>query len=95
MLGINAVRFGVPIGLLALMVLHPGIFTNYLWILAESLGIPGVLGPILGWGIVVVPLAFVLSWMLLSARLLRLAGWLFAGLARACQHVAIRLAAHA
>jgi hypothetical protein len=94
-LGINAVRFGVPIGLLALMVLHPGIFTHYLWILAESLGIPGVLGPIIGWGIVIVPLAFVLSWMLLSVRLLRLAGWLFAGLARACQHLAIRLAARA
>jgi hypothetical protein len=92
-LAINAVRFGVPLGLLALVVLHPGIFSHYLWILAESLGIPGVLGPIIGWGIVIVPLAFLLSWMLLSVRLLRLAGRLFAGLARACQHLAIRRAA--
>jgi hypothetical protein len=94
-LGINAVRFGVPIGILALMVLHPGVFTHYLWILAESLGIPGILGPIIGWGIVIVPLAFLLSWLLLSVRLLRLTGWLFAGLGRACQHLAVRLAARA
>jgi hypothetical protein len=94
-LGINAVRFGLPIGVLALMVLHPGVFTHYLWILADGLGIPGVLGPIIGWGIVIVPLAFLVSWMLLSVRLLRLAGWLFAGLARACQQLAIRLAARA
>jgi hypothetical protein len=94
-LGISAVRVGVPIGLLALIVLHPGIFTHYLWILAESLGVPGILGPLVGWGILIVPLAFLLSWVLLSVRLLRLAGWLFAGLARACQHLAIRLAARA
>ena len=94
-LGINAVRFGVPIGLVALMVLHPGVFTYYMWVLAESLGIPGVLGPILGWGIAIVPLAFVLSWLLLSVRLLRFAGWLFAGLARACRHLAVRLVARA
>jgi hypothetical protein len=61
--------------------------------LAESLGIPGILGPIIGWGIVMVPLAFLLSWLLLSARLLRFAGWLFAGAARGCRHLAARLAA--
>jgi hypothetical protein len=92
-LGINAVRFGVPIGLVALMVLHPGVFTHYLWLLAESLGMPGILGPIIGWGIVIVPLALILSWMLLSARLLRVAGRLFGGAARGCQHLATRLAA--
>ena len=35
-LGVNAIRFGVPIGLVALMVLHPGAFTHYLWVLAEK-----------------------------------------------------------
>jgi hypothetical protein len=92
-LGINAIRFGLPIGLVALMVLHPGVFTHYLWILAENLGIPGILGPIIGWGIVLVPLAFLLSWMLLSVRLLRFAGWLCAGAARGCRQLAARLAA--
>jgi hypothetical protein len=92
-LGINAIRFGVPIGLLALMVLHPNVITHYLWVLAESLGMPGILGPIVGWTVVLVPLAFLLAWVLLSARLLRLAGGLFGGLARACRHLAIHLAA--
>ncbi|MGH6898356.1 MAG: hypothetical protein ACREJ5_17690 [Geminicoccaceae bacterium] len=92
-LGINAVRFGVPIGLVALMVWHPDVFTHYLWILAENLGMPGILGPIIGWGIVVVPLAFLFSWMLLSVRLLRFAGWICAGAARGCRHLAMRLAA--
>ena len=40
-LGVGAVRYGVPIGLVALMVLHPAVFTHYLWLLAESLGFPG------------------------------------------------------
>jgi hypothetical protein len=92
-LGINAIRYGLPIGLVALMVLHPGVFTHYMWILAESGGIPGILGPIIGWGIVVVPLAFLLSWTLLSVRLLRVAGWIFAGAGRGCRHLAMRLAA--
>jgi hypothetical protein len=92
-LGVGAVRYGLPVGLLALMVLHPAVFTHYLWILAESLGVPGMLGPIIGWGIVIVPLAFFLSWMLLSVRLLRFTGWLFAGAARGCRHLATRLAA--
>ena len=91
-LGINAVRFGVPIGLVALMVLHPSVFTHYLWVLAQSLGVPGVLGPLIGWAIVLVPLSFLLTWLLLSARLLRLAGWLFAGLGRGCQRLATGLA---
>ncbi|MGH6901674.1 MAG: hypothetical protein ACREIR_02935 [Geminicoccaceae bacterium] len=91
-LGINAIRYGLPIGLVALVVLHPGVFTHYMWVLAESLGIPGILGPIIGWGILVVPLAFVLSWMLLSVRLLRFAGWLCAGAARGCRYLAARLA---
>ena len=39
------------------------------------------------------PLSFLLTWMLLSARLLRLAGWLFAGAARSCQRLALRRAA--
>jgi hypothetical protein len=91
-LGINAVRLGVPLGLVALMVLHPVVFTHYLWILAESLGVPGILGPIIGWGMVIVPVAFLLSWMLLSVRLLRLVGWLCAGAARGCQYLAVRLA---
>ena len=92
-LGIGAVRYGLPIGLVALMVLHPGVFTHYLWVLAESLGVPGILGPLIGWGIVLVPLAFALSWILLSACLLRFAGWLFAGVAHGCQRLAGRLAA--
>jgi hypothetical protein len=92
-LGINALKFGLPIGLGALVVLHPGVVTHYLWILAENLGMPGILGPIIGWSIVVLPLAFLLSWMLLSVRLLRIAGWLFAGMARGCRHLAVRLAA--
>ena len=91
-LGVNALRFGVPIGLGALLILHPGVFTHYLWVLAESMGMPGVLGPIIGWGVVVLPLAFLLSWMLLSVRLLRFAGWLLAGTARGCRHLAARLA---
>jgi hypothetical protein len=92
-LGVNALRFGVPIGLGALMILHPGVFTADLWVLAESLGLPGIVGPIVGWGIVIVPLTFLLSWMLLSVRLLRSAGGLFAGMARGCHRVAGRLAA--
>ncbi len=92
-LGVGAVRYGVPIGLVALMVLHPAVFTHYLWILAESLGLPGMLGPIIGWGIVIVPLALFVSWMLMSVRLLRFTGWLFAGAARGCRHLATRLAA--
>jgi hypothetical protein len=91
-LGINAVRYGLPIGLVVLMVLHPGVFTHYLWLLAESLGMPGIVGPLIGWGIVIVPLAFLLSWMLLSVRLLRFAGWLLAGAARGCRHLAERAA---
>jgi hypothetical protein len=91
-LGVNAIRFGLPIGLVALLVLHPGVFTYYLWLLAESTGMPGILGPIIGWSMVVAPLAFLLSWMLLSARLLGLAGWAFAGAARGCRHLAGRLA---
>jgi hypothetical protein len=91
-LGVNAIRFGVPIGLVALLVLHPGVFTHYLWLLAEGLGLPGILGPLIGWSIVVAPIAFLLSWMLLSARLLGLAGWVFAGAARGCRHLAGRLA---
>jgi hypothetical protein len=91
-LGINAIRFGVPIGLVALMVLHPGVFTHYLWVLAESLGVPGILGPLIGWAIVVVPLSFLLTWLLLSVRLLRLAGWVFAGLGRGCQRLAAGVA---
>lgn len=92
-LGIKAMRFGLPIGLGALMVLHPDVFTQYLWILAESLGLPGVLGPIIGWSIVIVPLAFLLSWALLSVRLLRFMARLLAGVAWGCQVVAGRLAA--
>ena len=91
-LSVGALRYGLPIGLLALMVLHPTVFTHYLWVLAESLGVPGVLGPIIGWGIVVVPLAFLLSWMLMSVRLLRFAGWLFASAASGCRYFANRLA---
>ena len=87
-LGVGALRYGLPIGLVALMVLHPVVFTHYLWLLAESLGLPGMLGPIIGWGIVMLPLAFLLSWVLLSARLLRFAGWLFAGAARGCRFLA-------
>jgi hypothetical protein len=91
-LGIGAVRYGLPIGLVALMVLHPGVFTHYLWLLASSLGIPGIIGPLIGWGIVIVPLAFLLSWMLLSVRLLRFAGRLLAGAGHGCRQLAIRLA---
>jgi len=91
-LGIGAVRFGVPIGLVALIVLHPGVFTHYMWIFAESLGFPGILGSIIGWGIVVLPLSFLLSWLLLSARVLRSAGWLLAAASRGCQKLANRLA---
>jgi hypothetical protein len=89
-LGVGAVCYGFPIGIVALMIVHPAVVTHYLWILAESLGMPGILGPIIGWGIVVVPLAFLLSWMLLSARLLRLAGWVLAGAARGCRYLAAR-----
>jgi hypothetical protein len=41
---------------------------------------------------VILPLAFLLSWMLLSVRLLRAVGWFFAGAARGCRHLAMRLA---
>ncbi|HEX5078050.1 MAG TPA: hypothetical protein VFV80_02790 [Geminicoccaceae bacterium] len=91
-LGINAVRYGLPIGLVGLMVLHPGVFSQYLWVLAESLGMPGIVGPLIGWGIVIVPLAFLLSWMLLSVRLLRFAGRLLGGAAHGCRQLAVRLA---
>jgi hypothetical protein len=86
-LGVNALRFGVPIGLVALLVLHPGVFTHYLWLLAESLGMPGILGPIIGWGMVMLPLAFVLSWVLLSTRLLRFVAWLLAGAAHVLRYL--------
>lgn len=92
-LGVNAVKLGLPIGLVALMVLHPGVFSHTLWVMAESVGIPGILGPIVGWGIVIIPLSFLLSWTLLSVRLLRVTGWLLAGVARGCQHLAVRFAA--
>ena len=85
-------RYGLPVGLLALMVLHPAVFTHYLWIWPRAWA-PGMLGPIIGWGIVIVPLAFFVSWMLMSVRLLRFTGWLFAGAARGCRHLATRLAA--
>jgi hypothetical protein len=91
-LGINAVRFGLPTGLAVLMVLHPGVFTQYLWLLAESLDIPGIIGPLIGWAIVIVPLSFFLSWMLLSVRLLRFAGWLLTAAARGCRQLGVRLA---
>ena len=91
-LGVNAMRYGLPIGVVVLMVLHPAVFTQYLWLLAESLGMPGIIGPLIGWGIAIVPLAFLLSWMLLSARLLRFAGWLLAGAAFGCRRLAVRLA---
>lgn len=91
-LGINAVRYGLPIGLVGLMALYPGVYTQYLWLLAESLGMPGIIGPLIGWGLVVVPLAFLLSWMLFSVRLLRFAGWLLAGTARGCRLLVVRLA---
>jgi hypothetical protein len=90
-LGINAVRYGVPAGLLALLVLHPNAFTHALWVLAEGLGMPGILGPIIGWGVVLLPLSFLLTWLLLSARLLRIVGWLLGRGARGCQLLALRL----
>lgn len=89
-LGVGAIRYGLPVGLLALMVLHPAVFTHYLWLLAESLGVPGIVGPLVGWAIVIVPLAFLLSWLLLSARLLRLIASLFAAAARGCRYLAAR-----
>jgi hypothetical protein len=91
-LGIGAVRFGVPIALVTLLVLHPSVFTHYMWILAESLGLPGILGPLIGWGMVVVPLTFLLSWLLLSARMLGATGWLLAVASRGCQQLANRVA---
>ncbi len=74
------------------MVLHPAVFTHYAWLLATGLGVPGILGPIVGWGLVILPLSFLLSWLLLSVRVLRLAGWLLAGAGRRCQRLAGRLA---
>jgi hypothetical protein len=91
-LGIKAASYGLPIGLVVLMVRHPGVFTHYLWLLAESLGMPGIIGPLIAWGIVIVPLAFLLSWMLFSVRVLRFAGRLLAGAARGCRQLAVRLA---
>ncbi len=90
-LGINAVRVSVPVGLIALMALHPAVFTHYAWLLADGLGLPGVLGPIVGWSIVLLPLSFLLSWLLLSVRVLRLSGRALAGAARSCQRLAVRL----
>jgi hypothetical protein len=92
-LGINAVRVAVPVGVMALMALHPGVFTRYAWLLADSLGLPGVLGPIALWSLVLLPLSFLLSWLLLSVRLLRVSGRLLAGAGRGCQRLAVRLAA--
>ncbi len=65
-LGINAVRVGLPVGLVALMALHPAVFTHYAWILAQSLGLRGMVGPLVGWSLVILPLSFLLSWLLLS-----------------------------
>jgi hypothetical protein len=87
-LGVGAVRYGLPVGLIALMALHPGVFSHYLWVLAESLGVPGILGPLIGWGVVLLPLSFLLTWLLLSAQLLRLAARLLAAAARGCQRLA-------
>jgi hypothetical protein len=92
-LGINAARVGVPVGLIALMALHPAVFTHYAWILADALGAPGILGPIVGWSIVILPVSFLLSWLLLSVRVLRLSGRVLGGAARGCQRLAVRLAA--
>ncbi len=85
-LGIKAVSYGLPIGLGVVMVRHAGVFTQYLYRLW------GIIGVLVGWGIVIVPLAFLLSWMLFSVRMLRLAGWLLAGVARGCQRMAVGLA---
>ena len=90
--GIKAIQF-TPIALGVLMIGYPGVFTHTMWVLFESLGLPGILGPIIGWSIVIVPLAFVLSWALLSVRLLRFVARLLARLAWGCQVVAGRLAA--
>ena len=78
----------MPVGLVALMVLHPGVFTHYLWALADFSPAFPIPGPLVGWSIVLTPLAFLVTWMLFSARLLRFAGWLFAALARGCRHLA-------
>lgn len=91
-LGINIVKYGLPTSLVIVMIRYPGVFTQYLWRLAEDLGLPGIIGPLVGWGIVIVPLAFLLSWALLSVRVLRFAGWLFAGAARGCRYLVVRLA---
>ena len=89
-LGINAVRFGVPVGLVALMALHPGVFTHYAWMLAEGVGMPGILGPIIGWSTLILPLSFLVSWLLLSVRVLRGSGRLLAAAGRGCQRLAAR-----
>jgi hypothetical protein len=94
-LGVNALKFGVPVGLAALLVLHPSVVTHYLWVLAESFGLPGIIGPMIGWSLVVVPLALVLSWLLLPVRLLQLGGWLLGAAAQGCFHLARWLAAPA
>jgi hypothetical protein len=91
-LGINALRYGLPVGLLALILWHPGVFTHTLWVMAESFGLPGMLGPMIGWGVIILPLSFLVSWLVLSVRLLRFAGWLSGGLARGCQWLVVRLA---
>ena len=92
-LGINAVKVAVPVGMMALMVLHPGVVTHYACLLADSLGLPCVLGPIALWSLVLLPLSFLLSWLLVSVRLLRVSGRLLAGAGRGCQRLAVRLAA--
>jgi hypothetical protein len=90
-LGVGVMRYGLPVGVVALMVLHPQVFTHMLWLLAEGVGLPGVLGPLVGWGVVVVPFAFLASWLLLSARALRLAGRALGGAARGCHRLVVRL----
>jgi hypothetical protein len=87
-LGVGAVRYGLPVGLVALLVLHPQVFTHTLWVLAESLGLPGVLGPLVGWGLVVLPVAFLVSWLLLSVRVLGAAAWALGLAARGCRRLA-------
>jgi hypothetical protein len=51
-----------------------------------------MLGPMIGWGVIILPLSFLVSWLVLSVRLLRFAGWLSGGVARGCQWLAVRLA---
>ena len=91
-LGINAVRYGVPAGLARAAGAAPGRLhprRSGCWRRAWACPASSARSSAGAWSLL--PLSFLLTWLLLSVRLLRLAGWLLGRAARGCQRLALRL----